>query len=433
MKSRHEPIRWTSVPGPDTIARRELPNGVIALASENRASPSVVIEGRVWVDGLVSRAQAGLPNFVREMLTRGTVKRDFATIAETVESAGASFGFDSDWFSTSFSGRCLAEDLPLLLEIIADCLRQPTFPADQVDKVRGEILTSLEQRAYDTRRMAMLTFYETLYEGQPIGISSHGYHDSVSALSRADLVKFYQQRYGPERMIVAVVGAVPAERALIEVEQVLGDWQRQTPAAPLVIPPAVRPLTMRRREITIPGKSQADLVLGNVGLMRNHPDYFAARLANTILGVFGMMGRIGENVRERQGLAYYAYSALAASLAAGPWMAIAGVHPDNVERAVQSILDEMRRLQDEPVPEDELADNKSYLIGSMPLTLETNDGIAATLEAMEAYNLGLDYLQRYPALIEAVTAEDVQRVARTYLDTEAYTLAIARPEGAVGD
>lgn len=427
------PVRWTSVPGPDTIARRELANGVIALANENPSSPSVVVEGRVWVDGLVSRPQAGLSNFVREMLTRGTVKRNFATIAETVESVGASFGFDSNWFSTGFSGRCLAEDLPLLLEIIADCFRQPTFPMDQVEKVRGEILTSLEQRAYDTRRMAMLTFYETLYEGQPMAISTYGYHDSVAALSRADLVEFYQQRYGPQGMIVVVVGAVPPERALAEVEQVLGDWRREVPAAPLVIPPVVRPLTMRRKELTIPGKSQADLVLGNVGLPRNHPDYFAARLANTVLGVFGMMGRIGENVRERQGLAYYAYSSLAASLAAGPWMAIAGVHPDNVERTVQSILDEMRRLQDEPVPEDELADNKSYLIGSMPLTLETNGGVAATLEAMEAYQLGLDYLQRYPAMIEAITAEDIQRVARTYLDTEAYTLAIARPEGATGN
>lgn len=418
-----------SIPGPDTIFRCQLDNGIIGLARENFSSPSVVILGRLQVGSLaVPRHQAGLAGFVKEMLMRGTARRDFATIHETIESVGASLHFDSDWHSTSFSGRCLAEDLPLLLDVLADCLRHPTFLPQQVEKVRGEIMTALEQRDYDTRRMAVLTFYETLYEGHPLGISGLGYRDTISALAHEDLRAFYERYYRPQGMIVTLVGAVRAGEAIAALEGVLGDWQAERQAPQVVVAPVVRPTTIRRREVTIPGKSQADFVLGYVGLPRTHPDHLRARLADTILGVFGIMGRIGENVRNQQGLAYYAYSHLTATFSPGPWMAIAGVHPKNVERAVESILAEMRHLRDELVPAEEMADNKAFLTGFVPLSLETNGGVAGNLEAMEAYDLGLDYLQRYPSLIESITEQDVQRVAQTYLDPNAYTLAVARPE-----
>jgi zinc protease len=153
-----------------------------------------------------------------------------------------------------------------------------------------------------------------------------------------------------------------------------------------------------------------------------------ARLTNTILGVFGMMGRLGDNVRDRQGLAYYVYSRLEAGPGAGPWLAVAGVDPDHVERAVDGILEEVRRLRDEPLPADELADSQAFLTGSLPLQLETKEGIAGILLDMERYGLGLDYLQHYGGLVEAVTVEDVQEMACRYLDPEIYALAIAGPE-----
>ena len=141
------------------------------------------------------------------------------------------------------------------------------------------------------------------------------------------------------------------------------------------------------------------------------------------------MGRLGENVRDEQGLAYYAFSRMEAGLGPGPWMAVAGVNPQNVEQAVESILVELRRLRDTPVESDELDDVKAYLTGSLPILLETNEGVARSLLDMELYDLGLDYLQRYPGLIEAITAQEVQEAARTYLNPEAYALAIAGPAG----
>lgn len=417
-----------SIPGPETILRRELDNGIVVLAYENFSSPSVVLHGQVRAGSLaVPRRLAGLADFAADMLMRGTERRDFAAINESIESVGASLGFEASWHATSFTGRSLAEDLPLLLDVAADCLRHPIFPPDQVEKVRGEVLTAIEQRSHDTRRTAMLNFYETLYDGHPMGLSSLGYTDSISAITRDDLREFYESFFRPTGMVVVVVGAVRAEEAVAAVDRVLGDWRVETPAPVVEIPPLSRPGEVRRKEVALPGKTQADLVLGYIGPSRKDPDYQAARLANTILGVFGIYGRIGDSVRDRDGLAYYVYTTLVPSLTPAPWMAIAGVHPDNVERALEGILNEIRRLREEPIPPEELENNKSYLIGSLPIGLETNAGIATTLEAMEIYGLGLDYLQRYPAIIGGLTAEEVQAIAQKYLDPAAYTLSIAWP------
>ena len=421
--------RWTSVPGPKTIVRQELPNGIVCLVYENFSSPSVVVQGRLPVGGLaVPRAKAGLTGFVADMLMRGTAHRTFAAINESIESVGASLEFDTSWHSTTFSGHSLAEDMPLICDIVADCLRYPTFPAEHVAKVRGEIITSLEQRAHDTRRMAMLTLYETLFEGHPMSISGLGYQDTIEGITVDDLRAFYEAHFRPQGLTITIVGAVAAGQALDTVRRALGDWQPPTPAPKPAFPPMPALTEVRRREVAIPGKTQADLVLGWIGPERQHPDYMAARLANTVLGVFGMMGRIGDSVRDRQGLAYYAYSSLISGLTPGPWMAVAGVDPGHVEQAAASILEEVRRMREELVPEQELAENKAYLTGSMPLALETNAGVASTLETMEVYQLGLDYLERYPILINEVTAQDIQRLSAAYLDPRAYALSIARPE-----
>jgi zinc protease len=151
------------------------------------------------------------------------------------------------------------------------------------------------------------------------------------------------------------------------------------------------------------------------------------RVANTILGRFGMMGRLGEKVREEQGLAYYVYSSQDAGSMTGLWYAAAGVNPTNVEQAITSIQEEFARLAEERVNEEELADTQAYLTGVLPLQLETNDGVASTLLNIEWHGLGLDYLHRYNDLVYNVTAEDVQRVAQSYLRPDIYALSIAGP------
>jgi zinc protease len=223
-----------------------------------------------------------------------------------------------------------------------------------------------------------------------------------------------------------MVGAVETAAALAQIETAFGDWQSPTHERD-PLPDAPRIAEVRERFVPIPGKTQSDIVLGYPGPARTSPDYVEAVACNSILGIFGLMGRLGEKVREEQGLAYYSYSRVDGGAGPGPWSVIAGVNPNNVEWAVASIRAEVRRICEEPVSAEELADNKAFITGSLPLRLETNEGVARYILDMERYGLGLDYLQRYNALINAVAIEQVQAVAQRWLDPDAYALAVAGP------
>ena len=417
-----------SIPGPEDITRYELSNGITILVRENHNSPSVIVSGYLPVGAYDERReQAGLASFTASALTRGTEHRTFEQIYEDLESVGAHAGISAGTHTTSFGAKSLVEDLPLVLDILSDVLRHPIFPEDQVEKLRGEILTDLEERNHDTRRMASLTFYELAYPpDHPYARSVTGYPETVNALSRDDLAQFLAGGYGPQGMVIVLVGAVKTTEALARVEAAFDDWEGHTyDRAPL--PEAPRITDVREQTVIIPGKTQSDIVLGYPGPSRTAPDFMDALVCNTILGVFGLMGRLGDNVRDEQGLAYYSFSRLGGGPGPGPWRIVAGVNPDNVERACASIVDEIRRIGEEPVAKDELADNKAFITGSLPLRLETNEGVARAILEMERYDLGLDYLQRYTGLIHAVSVERVQAVAQRWLDPDAYALAIAGP------
>jgi len=200
------------------------------------------------------------------------------------------------------------------------------------------------------------------------------------------------------------------------------------PAPDLTVPRIPALDEIRELSYPMPDKFQSDIMLGCQAVPRGHPDYYAIRVADTVLGGFGMMGRLGEIIREEQGLAYYAYSSYSAGPDTGPWVATAGVNPANVDQTVESILAEFARLRDERVTEEELGASQAFMTGVVPLTLETNEGVATTLLNMEWYDLGLDYLERYNDLIYGITPDDIQRVAGAYLRPDAYTLVVAGPE-----
>jgi zinc protease len=417
-----------SIPGLQDITRHEFDNGIVVLVRENRLSPSVVATGYLSVGAYDERPeQAGLSAFTADALMRGTENRTFEQIYKELESVGASLGIGGSTYTTGFGAKSLAEDLPLMLNTLADVLRYPTFPRDEIEKLRGEILTDLAERDHDTRRIASLAFRELTYPREhPYARSVSGYTETVSALSRDDLAEFYAGGYGSSGMIIVVVGAVRADDALAQIEAVFGDWAGHTyERAPL--PDVPRITDVRERVVAIPDKTQSDVILGYPGPSRTAPDFLDASVCNTILGVFGLMGRLGEKVREEQGLAYYSFSRVSGGPGPGPWQVIAGVNPDNVEQALASIRAEIRRICEEPVEQEELDDSKAFITGSLPLRLETNEGVAQAILNMERYELGLDYLQHYADLISAITVEQVQAVAQRWLDPDAYALAVAGP------
>jgi len=420
--------RLHSLPGPDDITRHALSNGIVLLTRPNFNSPSVALTGYLPCGALFDPdSKLGLADFTAAALMRGTARRDFQGIYDALESAGASLGFNGGTHTISFGGKALAEDLGLLLELLSESLREPVFPGDQVERLRAQLLTGLQIRAQDTGEMASLTFDQIVYTGHPYSRPEEGYIETVQAISRQDLVDFHGRCFGPRGMVIVVVGAVEPAGVIAGVEKILGDWQNpQQPEPPGL--PSLTPLQDNQtRRVTIAGKYQADIVMGVAGPPRRSLDFMAAYLGNSVLGQFGMMGRIGDSVRERAGLAYYASSSLSGGLGPGPWSVSAGVDPANVEKAVDLIRQEIARFVSEPVSAGELADSQANYIGRLPLTLESNSGVAGALLNLERYDLGLDYYRRYPDLVREVTVEAVLEAASRYLHPERLGIAIAGP------
>jgi zinc protease len=412
-----------------TFQKYTLANGISLIVKENHHAQSVVVRGHVpGGANLDGPDRAGLASFTASVMRRGTVRRTFAQINETIESVGASVYVNTGRYLTGFGGKSLAEDFDLLVEIMADILLTPTFPAEEVEKVRGQIITGLKEAEDSPRSMAGRYFRELLYGlDHPYGRSANGTLESIPGLSRDDLLAFYQQTLHPHDGAVVVVGDVSSQAVYDTLEAVLGQWQPGHPPPNMDLPEPTPLAEKVRHAYPMPNKSQADLVLGTIGPRRQAADFYAAEVGDTILGQLGLGGRIGLNVRDKEGMAYYAQTNLSGNLGPSPWTIYAGVNPANVDRAVDLIVAEVRRFRTEPVSEQELADAKAYLTGTLPLQLESNEGVASLLLESHLYNLGDDFIARYPDLVNAVTAEEIRATAQKYLSDEVYALAIAGP------
>ena len=420
--------RHHSLPGPDDIYREVLPNGITILTRSNFNSPSVVVSGFFNAGALFDPDdKLGLAEFTSYSLMRGTKTRSFDKIYNELESVGASLGFSSGVHTSGFNGRSLAEDLPLLLKLLSEALVKPTFPKTEIEKLRAQLLTGLAIRAQDTSDMASMVFDEILFKDHPYSRPEDGYPETIQNIKRVDLVRFHREHYGPRGMVIALVGAVTAEEAVRRVKHALGGWQVKGQEEAYVLPePKLLKKTVNRHH-RIPGKSQSDLVIGTNGPRRRDLEYLPASLGNNILGQFGMMGRIGEVVREKSGLAYYAYSSLSAGTGPGSWEVSAGVNPQNVAKARRLIQDELDRFAQEGVTEAELADSKANYIGRLPLSLESNGGVTNALLNIERHQLGLDYYRQYAELVKDVDRESVLNAARKYINVNRLAVAVAGP------
>ena len=417
-----------SLPGPDDIFREVLPNGITVLTRSNFNSPSVVISGFFSAGALFDTDEKlGLADFVTSALMRGTKKRSFDEIYQALESVGASLGFNTGVHKSGFHGRSLAEDLPLLLSLLSESLMQPAFPKTEIEKLRSQLLTGLAIRAQDTSDMASMLFDQILFKDHPYSRPEDGFTETIQSITRDDLVKFQRETYGPRGMVIVIVGAVKAEEAVRQIKRALGAWQVKGQKEPPELPALKTLKKTVSKSHKIAGKSQSDLIIGTNAPRRKDPEFMPALVGNNILGQFGMMGRIGEVVREKSGLAYYAGSSLSAGLGPGSWEISAGINPQNVKKATDLIISELKRFVDSGVSSDELTDTQANFIGRLPLSLESNGGVANALLNIERYDLGLDYYRRYAGLVREVTGDSVLASARKYIDPDKLAIAVAGP------
>jgi zinc protease len=412
--------------------RQQLPNGVVALAQESPATPAVTINATMHVGSVVEPASMpGLAYFTSRLIDRGAGGRDADEIAETLDGRGVSLNIAATRHTIGVSCTCLVEDFVPIVEIVADIVCRPEFPENQVELRRAEVITQLRQDEDNPAVRAVHAMFALLYPGHPYGRPPKGTVASVEQIDRRALVEFHRTSFAPGSLVVAVVGAIEPQAAVDRVAHAFGSFGgagfQTGPSGVETVPSGLETLSTRRVSvIPMMAKSQADIAYGFVTIPRTDPSYYAWWVMNTILGQYGLGGRLGDNIRERQGMAYYAYSAFDPHVVPGPLMVRAGVDGANVDRTVAAIDEEIVRFAAEGPEPREMEETSRYLIGSLPRMLETNIGIASFLQTAERFGLGLDYDRRLPGLISAVT-RDAVNAAVASLSPDRAAVAIAGP------
>jgi zinc protease len=375
----------------------------------------------------------GATYLLSRVVDRGTLEtassapRSAEDIAEALDSRGITIGMTVTRHLFSIVCTCLTEDFEAVMELVGDIVRVPALPEVELATRKGEVVTAIRQDHDNPAVRAVEALMGLLYPPpHPYGVPAKGNPEVVERLTRERLLTLHAARFAPSELSVVVVGDVEVSRASDTVAHVFGDWSVPAPA-PIATSPVVPYGSRRRVVIPMMNKAQADVAYGFTTITRTDPAYYACWLMNHAFGQYSMSGRLGDSIREKQGMAYYVYSSFDANIMEGPLLVRAGVSPQNVDRAVASIDEELKRLVRDGLTQAELDDSRRFLIHAMPRALETNSSIANFLQNAALYDLGLDYDARLPGLLQGVTLDEANIVARRFLDPEKATVVIAGP------
>jgi zinc protease len=402
--------------------REVLGNGMVLLTAEEHALPIVTITVLIQAGASLDPPdKPGVANLTAELLMQGTPDRTASQISEAIEFVGGSLDVEAGRGVTTLSLHVLSKDLPLGLDLLSDVLLHPIFAPAEVQRKAHEVVAEIQHKHEGPGKVAAETFDALLFGSHPYARPVEGTEASVPTITRDDLVRFHAAFYRPNRAILAAVGDVSAPELKQLLAARLGGWHPGGPPiqpVPAPTPPAQPVVRTIQREVT-----QANIMLGHLGVRRDNPDYYAILVMNQILGG-GFNSRLTGTIREAKGWAYDVRSVFDSERYAGTFRVRLQTKNETAQAAIEAVLAEIRRIRDHGVSATELADARAYLTGSFPLRLDTSSKVARLLANVEYYGLGMDYADRFSDLINRVSAADVQRVAQQYLHPDRYVLAV---------
>ncbi|HKP38810.1 MAG TPA: pitrilysin family protein [Pyrinomonadaceae bacterium] len=394
-----------------------LSNGLRVILLESHRVPTVNMQMVILSGGLADPSDyRGLATMTATLLREGTTTRKSKDIAEQAETLGAtlqtSSGLSAMTSNVIMGG--LVENLDPMLGIYADIIRNPTFPQEEVDKYKARTLQQLSFQRSLPQFLAQEHFARAIYGGQhPAGLAALP-AESLKRVTSADLAKFHSTYYRPNNAMLAIVGDVTLKQILPKLEKAFGGWQRGDVPS-MNIPAAPAPGAARIQLIDRPGSVQTVLQLGNLGIERTNEDYFGMLMLNQVLGA-GPAARLFLNLREKNGYTYGAYSNFTGSKFRGTLISSSEVRTDVTEGAMREFMYELKRLRDEKVTTVELENAKRAIVGGFALSLESPQQLLNNIVTQKLYELPANYWDTYPAKVEAITADDIQRIAQKYVD-----------------
>lgn len=403
--------------------RLVLDNGITLIVAERPEVPMIVVDVLIKA-GSVAEPQdkAGLANLIVELLTQGTVNRTATEIAREINFMGASLSTSADYDYAEARLVILKKYTDKGLELLRDVLVNPSFPPNEIEKkvreIQGEIIKNEEDPGWVAKRR----FLQIVFKDHPYSRMVIGNKESVMRISRNDIVDFHSNYYRPNRTIISIAGDINLQEAKDLTNKNFGGWAIKEEneidiSAPL---PLKETITIELdRQVT-----QANIILGHLGITRDNPDYYPLQVMNYILGGGGFSSRLMNVIRDKKGLAYHVSSHYMSRKYSGYFQVELQTKNPSAKEATELVLENMERIRTKPVSDKELEDAKSYLIGSLPLKVETDREVATRMAFLEFYDLGLDYFDKYPVYIKAVSKEDVLSAAKKYLHLDRIAIVI---------
>lgn len=404
------------------VQRLVLPNGLVILLSEEHSLPLVTVE--LLVDAGSRRdppGKEGLANLTANGLLLGSNERSAAALNEELDFMGASLEASAEKDYGTLTLQVLRKDLDRGFSLFLEALTQPTFPDKELNREVRKTLAAIQAEEEQPEELARSTFEQTLFGSSPYGHPPEGTRESLPRIAPEDVRRFYRTYYRPTIATLAVVGDITFEAVEAQLIPRLTQWPAGT------VPPEQFRSTLAQgpKTETIERKStQTTIILGHGGISRDNPDYYAVSVMNYILGGGGFGSRLMEEIRVKRGLAYSVESFFEAGKYPGSFEIVCQTKNASTREAITLAVGQMERMKTEMVSQNELDQAKKYLIGSFPFRLDTQGEFAHFLTLDECFGLGLDYPERYPALIRSVTREEVLQAAKTYLHPQQYILVV---------
>ena len=423
---------WPSERPPRPLAAREvkfppysvktLANGLQVIAVSHNEQPAVSLRLIVRAGGALDPAdKPGVATLAAALLDQGTTSKDAEQIASSIDSIGGALGTGAGSDLSFVNAIVMKDGLDFALDMVSDIVRHPAFAPEEIERQRQQMISGLKVSYDDPDYLAGVVFDRLVYGVHPYGRPDAGTPASIASISRQDLLAFHKAWYGANNAILAIVGDVTPDEAFAGAERAFGSWEKAANTAPAATEPP--PSTRRLVVIDRPGAVQTEIRVGNIALPRKHKDYLALDLAMKILGGEGG-NRLQRVLRSERGLTYGASADTNALRDTGDIVADTDTRTETTGEALRLVVDEFWRIQRERVSEHELQDAQAYLTGSFPLTIETPSAIALQVLNAVFYGLDLNELQTFRERVNAVTPDDIQRVARQYLHPDRLSIVL---------